>query len=97
MKKPDIKLPIATRLIVSFLLIIFMTSIIFMLVGIRMINDRIVNETQEKVRNDLNSARVIYNNQQNRISDVVRLTANRSLLTDAILKHDLQSIASELS
>ncbi len=62
-----------------------------------MINDRIVNETQEKVRNDLNSARVIYNNQQNRISDVVRLTANRSLLTDAILKHDLQSIASELS
>ncbi len=51
---------IATKLFLSFLLIIVMTSLIFSVVGIRLIDILVVAEAQSRVRNDLNSARLIY-------------------------------------
>ena len=54
--------PIATKLILTYLLIITFISAVFVIVGIQLISDRFVSEAQVKVRNDLNAAREIYLN-----------------------------------
>ena len=59
-KTNGIFIPIATKLIFAFILIIVFISAIFMVVGVRIISDRFVSEAQDKVRNDLNAAREIY-------------------------------------
>ena len=58
--KRGIRLPIATRLTLSFLSIIILSSLIFTIVGVQIISSLIVNEAEERVRNDLNTARLIY-------------------------------------
>jgi two-component system NtrC family sensor kinase len=88
---------IVTRVIVSFLLIIIMTSAVSILVGIKIINDRIVGEAQERVRNDMNSAHVLYNARLNQINDVVRLTAARVIIIDAFLQDDWRAASAELA
>ena len=99
MKAPGIqslRIPIATKLILSYLAIIVLTGAIFTIVGIQVISDRITTETQEKVRNDLNSAREIYRSELRHINDVVRLSADRFFLTDALLAEDINTAADEL-
>ncbi len=91
-----LRIPIATKLILSYLAIIVLTSAIFTVVGIRIISDRTTAETQEKVRTDLNSADEIYRGELRHINDIVRLSADRFFLTDAILSGDMSSAADEL-
>ena len=80
-----VRIPIATKLILGFLLIIVITSIVFIAVGVQLIGDRIVSEAQEMVGQDLNAAREIYLSDLRRINDVVRFTAGRFFLKDALL------------
>ena len=94
--KRGLRIPIATKLILSFLLIIVITSAIFTVVGIQLINNRIVTEAQEKVGRDLNSAREIYLSKLNHINDVVRLTADRYYIKDALISGNVGSFAEEL-
>jgi len=79
------KVPIAAKLVLSFLLIILLTSVTFSLVGVRVIGGRVVAEAQAKVHTDLNSAREIFVNRLATINDVVRLTADRVLLMNGLL------------
>jgi two-component system NtrC family sensor kinase len=95
-RKGNIRIPIALRLILSFLLIIVVTNLIFTIVGVQIISDRIVAEAQEKVGHDLNSAREIYLSKLNHLNDVVRLTADRFYIKDALISGDVQSFAEEL-
>ena len=90
------RIPIATRLALSFLLIIVIISTIFTIVGIQLIGNRIVTEAQEKVSHDLNSAREIYQSQLRHINDVVRLTADRYYIKDALISGDVEKFADEL-
>jgi len=90
------RIPIATRLALSFLLIIVIISTIFTVVGIQLIGNRIVTEAQEKVSHDLNSAREIYQSQLRHINDVVRLTADRYYIKDALISGDVEKFADEL-
>ncbi len=92
-----IRVPISTKLILSFLLIITLISSVFIVVGIRLISDRIVADAQEKVRHDLNAAREIYIGELRHINDVVHLTADRYSLRDALLTGDIAQIADELT
>lgn len=94
--KNGIFIPIATKLILSFLLIIVLTSAIFTVVGIQLISNRIVSEAQEKVRYDLDTAREIYLNKLGQILEVVRSTADRSFLKDAMLSGDMDQATDEL-
>ncbi len=95
--KIGFRISIATKLILSFLLIIVVISAVFIMIGIRLIGDLIVAEAQEKVRNDLNAAREIFMGELNDIEDIVRFTATRFFLKDALLTNDLSQIAEELS
>ena len=77
--------PIATRLVASFLVIIVTGNLVFTIAGISLIGNRIVSEAQERVRTDLNSAREIYLGELRHISDVVRMTAYRPIISEALL------------
>jgi len=94
--KGSFRIPIAIRLILSFLLIIVVTNLIFTIVGARIIGNRIVAEAQEKVGRDLNSAREIYLSKLNHLNDVVRLTADRFYIKDALISGDIGRFAEEL-
>ena len=89
-------MPIATKLLLSYLPIIIVTSGVFSIVGIKLITNRILSEAQEKVRHDLNSANEIYQNQINHINDVVRLTSERFFLADALISGNLDRTLDEL-
>jgi len=83
-----IRLPIATKLTLSFLSIILLSSLIFSFVGIQIINNRIIEEAQERVRNDLNTAREIYQTRLIHVEDTVKFTAARFFLRD-VLRGDI--------
>jgi two-component system, NtrC family, sensor kinase len=91
-----LRIPIATKLILSYLLVIVIISVIFMVVGVRSISNLILSEAQEKVRNDLNSAREIYLNELSHVDDVIRHTGDRFFLKDAMLNNDWDLAFAEL-
>ncbi|UCF60041.1 MAG: cache domain-containing protein [Anaerolineaceae bacterium] len=91
------RIPIATKLILSFLLIITLISAVFVVVGIRLIGDRIVAEAQEKVRYDLNAAREIYLNKLGHIDNVVRFSADRFFLINSLLSGNIGLATDELT
>ena len=95
-RQNGVRVPIATKLILSFLLIIVIISAVFMVVGVQLISNRIVSEAQEKVRHDLNAAREIYLSKLCHINDVVRLTANRLDIEEAILSGSIEEAKIEL-
>jgi two-component system NtrC family sensor kinase len=92
----SLRIPIATKLILGYLLIIVITSAVFTAAGIHLIANRLVTEAQESVRLDLNAGREIYNSHLNHIYDVVRLTSKRFFLSDAVAAGNIQDAASEL-
>jgi two-component system NtrC family sensor kinase len=92
----NIKVKIATKLTLSFLLIIIMISVVFMVLGVRLISDRIVAEAQEKVRNDLNAAREIYLAPLTHVDNVTRFTANRFFIRNAITTSNIEVLRDEL-
>ena len=94
--KKAFEYPIATKLILSFLLVIAIISIVLVVVGVQLIGNSTVSEAQEKVRYDLNAAQEIYSGKLGNINDVVRFTADRFFLKNALLSGAVQSATDEL-
>jgi two-component system NtrC family sensor kinase len=69
--------------------IIIGSSVIFTLVGIQIISSLIRNEADERVRNDLNAARLIYQYQLERVSQAARFTAVRTFTEDILLRNNI--------
>jgi two-component system NtrC family sensor kinase len=95
-EKKGLRIPIVTKLFLGFLLITVITSVVFTVMGIRLIANRLVTEAQETVRLDLNAGREIYNSHLNRVYDVVRLTAQRFFLSEALSAENINAAAEEL-
>lgn len=87
----------ATKLVLSFLLIILLVSGVFGLVGTWVIRNRVVAEAQAKVQTDLNAAREIYLNKLASVNDVVRFTADRVLLMNSLLSGDTKQAEEALA
>ncbi len=85
-----------TKLIVSFSLVIAIGVILFVVASITVIGNTIIRQAQDKVRLDINSAREVYTNEAEKIKDVVRLTAKRFFLADAIDNNDKNRLQKEL-
>jgi two-component system NtrC family sensor kinase len=96
LKKNGVRIPIATKLILGFLLIVVIMSAVFSVVGVQVIGDRIVSEAQEKVRTDLNSAREIYLNYLGRISDEIRFVSDRTFVRDGSVYRDKRRLTDQL-
>ncbi len=84
------------RLIVNFSIVIFIGAVLSVMVGIRLIGNTVINQAQEKVRLDLNSAQEVYRGELFTIENTVRLTAIRFFLIDAIINGKVKSISREL-
>jgi len=89
-------MPIATKLVLSFLLVSIVSTAVFTFAGIRLMANRIVAETQDRIRNDLNAAREIYTGEARHIDDVVRLNARRTIIQDALISGDSSIIDNDL-
>jgi len=91
-----IRVPIATKLVLSFLIIVVFISAVYMIVGVQLISNRIVSEAQDKVRHDLNAARELYLSNLEQVNSAVRINANRFFLRDALLSGDFSEAYHEL-
>jgi two-component system NtrC family sensor kinase len=91
-----VRLPIATRLTLSFLSIILLSSIIFTVVGVQIINNRIITEAQEHVRIDLNTAREIYRVELELVKDAAEFTTARLFIADIVRGDIRQDYLDEL-
>jgi two-component system NtrC family sensor kinase len=92
----QIRVPIATKLVLSFLIIVVFISAIYMIVGVQLISNRIVSEAQDKVRHDLNAARELYLSNLEQINSAVRINAERFFLREALSSGDFSNAYHEL-
>jgi two-component system NtrC family sensor kinase len=80
---------LATRLLLSFLAIIILSGLLFTIVGVTTISSLIINEAEERVQNDLNSARLIYSDTLDRIHQAAEFTAVRTFIEDVLLQENI--------
>ncbi|UCH64069.1 MAG: cache domain-containing protein [Fidelibacterota bacterium] len=90
------KLTFRSKLVLSFLVVVLFTGFIGTLVGERLISGGIIQQAQEKVRVDLNSAREIYQSQLDQVKDVVRFTADRFFINSSLLSKEIELNKDEL-
>lgn len=84
------------KLIMSFLTVVLITGIVAAIVGVHTIGDRIVKQTQERVKMDLNSAREVYQENIKDVQTSVRLTSIRFFIKDALLHNNIERLKGEL-
>ncbi len=82
-KKDGFRIPIATKLVLSFLSVIILVSGLFIVVGVQLLSKLILTEAQERVYHSLSVARELYLDELTHINDVVRFTADRHFLRNA--------------
>jgi two-component system NtrC family sensor kinase len=80
---------IATRLSLSLLAIIILSGLLFTAVGVTTISRLIVNEAEDRVKNDLNSARLIYLDKLDRVRQAAEFTAVRTFNEDVLLQKNI--------
>jgi len=89
MKFPSLSL--RTKLILSFLVVIVIGGLISLSLGWRLEKATIIEQAQTKVRHDLATAWMVFNEKLSNIKEIVRLTADRESLREAI-KSDKKEI-----
>ncbi|MGB3341046.1 MAG: cache domain-containing protein [bacterium] len=90
------KISLRAKLMATLVLVVLLGSIINMVVGVKLIGNGIIKQAQDKVRLDLNSAREVYQGENNDIKDIVRLHALRFFMKEAILKNNREILKTEL-
>jgi two-component system NtrC family sensor kinase len=80
-----------TKLILSFLAVIVFGGLISLMVGQRLVRSVLIGQAQAKVKHDLASAWMVFDEKLNDIKDIVSLTAARESLREAI-KDDRRDI-----
>jgi len=87
-----------TKLVVSFLTVIAVTGTFATVVGVLLIGDRIVQEAQDKVAFDLNSARQIYQQTLADTENTLAFTAMREYeVKEALSRRDRELLLKSLS
>jgi two-component system NtrC family sensor kinase len=85
-----------SKLIFSFLLVVLAGGLASSIIGTRMVGNTIIAEAQKKVRQDLLSAWMVYNEKLSRIEDVLNLTAQRDLIIRSLLTGEVEILRREL-
>ncbi|MHC4439322.1 MAG: cache domain-containing protein, partial [Planctomycetota bacterium] len=84
------------RILVPFYIVIVTFALLVAALGYFVIKQNIIERAQTKVKNDLNSAREIYEQQVKSVKDIIRFTALRFFLKDAISENDRDTLLKEL-
>lgn len=89
-------LPLRLKLILSFLMIISMAGILTLFLGTRLQHRTIIDMAQAKVRHDLASAWLVYNESLNNIRDIVVANASRESLLHLLQIGDTETLSTYL-
>ncbi len=87
---------LGSKLIFSFLLVVLAGGLASTIIGTRMVGNTIMAEAQKKVRHDLDSAWMVYQEKLRRIQDVLHLTAKRDLIMRAVTGGQVEVLRQEL-
>ncbi len=79
---------IQSHLIFYFTIVVLVPVVVMSLAGVKLIYNQIIDRAVTRTIADLNSAREIYQNKVTQIASVVRLTAVRSLIINAVTERD---------
>uniref|UniRef100_A0A7C6AF90 histidine kinase n=1 Tax=candidate division WOR-3 bacterium TaxID=2052148 RepID=A0A7C6AF90_UNCW3 len=88
--------PLQTKLISSFSTVIIIGIFLSTFTGIQIIGNTIVAQGQEKVKLDLNTAREVLEEEGRTIKNIIRLTASRYFVKDALIKRNRKFLLKEL-
>ncbi len=88
--------PLQTKLILIFSTVIIIGVFLSTFTGIQIIGTTIINQGQEKVKLDLNTAREVLEEEGRTIKNVIRLTAARYYVKDALIKKNRSFLLKEL-
>ena len=97
MRHFKIQLPLRAKLLISFLVVLAISGAVSTWMGVRLIGEGIINQVQDKVRVDLNSARQIYVNRLSDVEDVIRMTASRFFVTQGLRSGNTRFMRDELN
>jgi len=86
-------LDLQSRLAFGFLIAACLTGIFATVVSIWTINRNTIDEVENRVRQDINTAKLIYNNKIDKIMYLVQFTAEGSDLRELIYKNDINGMA----
>jgi two-component system NtrC family sensor kinase len=85
------------RLALIFVLISLSTGVIIGFIVNSVITNRVMYETQERVKEALNTARWVYNSKLNDIDRTIRLTSTRYILREALKRQNVLSIKDDMT
>jgi two-component system NtrC family sensor kinase len=80
------------RLFLAFLIVIGLTGGVGSLVGAFIIGNRFIEQAQGKVAQDINTARMIFEHELQRVKDAVRMTAARPHIQEAMEKRNARTL-----
>jgi len=86
------KINLQSRLVVGFLIATFLTGFVATVVGIWTINKSTIDEVQNRVRQDINTAKLIYNQTLEKIASQIQFAAEVVDLHVTIPNHDFAKI-----
>jgi two-component system NtrC family sensor kinase len=95
--KKFLDLPLRMKLVISFLVVISFGGIVSLFFGTRLEHRTIFSLAQAKVRHDLASAWMVYNDKLNNIRDIVYLNATRDSIQRSLLSGDRETLERVLS
>jgi two-component system NtrC family sensor kinase len=87
------RFPLQFKLTLATLLPLFVAIIICWLTGVFILTAKVAIQAQEKVRNDLNSAREIYHHEIDHVRDLVKYTAAAPYTGEAIVANNRRELA----
>jgi two-component system NtrC family sensor kinase len=88
--------PLRRKLILSFLIVIVIGGIVTLLIGTRIEHQTIISLAEAKVRHDLASAWMVYEERLSSLRDTIRLSATQEYLQAALRKADFEKISGRL-
>jgi len=92
-----LRFPLRAKFILGFLFVIGFGGVITLFFGTRLEHKTIVSLAQDKVKHDLASARMVYNEKLYDIRDIVRLNSVRESIQDALKNKQRESLLKHLS
>jgi len=87
------KLDLQSRLAFGFLIATCLTGLFATIISIWTINKSTIAEVQNRVRMDINTAKLIYNNKIEKITSLIQFTVERSDLQELIDRNDIYSLS----
>ena len=87
MRSPQFSL--RTKLILSFLAVIVLGGVLSLFIGSKLIRNTLLTQAQAKVRHDLSSAWMVFNEKVSNIKEIVTLTAAREGIRGALQRGEM--------